>query len=71
MNWLIVLLAFLILFPSVTPAASRDDVAAATQAWIDAMNSRDPEKVVALYDSEAVLWGPVSANASGYPHGDS
>jgi uncharacterized protein (TIGR02246 family) len=35
----------------------KDDVAAAAQAWINAMNSRDPERVVSLYDSEAVLWG--------------
>ena len=46
--------------PSLTPAGPKEDVAAATQAWIDAMNSRDPERVVALYDSEAVLWGTVS-----------
>lgn len=41
-------------------AGSSEDVAAATQAWIDAMNSRDPERVVALYDPEAVLWGTIS-----------
>jgi uncharacterized protein (TIGR02246 family) len=35
-------------------------VAAATQAWVNAMMSRDPERVVALYDAEAVLWGTVS-----------
>ena len=38
----------------------RDQVAAATQAWIDAMGSHDQERVVALYDSEAVLWGTTS-----------
>jgi uncharacterized protein (TIGR02246 family) len=32
-------------------------VAAATQAWIDAVNSHDPERVVVLYDPEAVWWG--------------
>jgi len=32
----------------------------ATQAWADAFNSRDPERVLALYDPEAVLWGTVS-----------
>jgi uncharacterized protein (TIGR02246 family) len=46
--------------PSPTPAGPKEDVAAATQAWIDAVNSHDPERVVVLYDPEAVLWGTVS-----------
>ena len=46
--------------PSPAPAGPKEDVAAATQAWIDAMNSRDTERVVVLYDPEAVLWGTVS-----------
>jgi uncharacterized protein (TIGR02246 family) len=40
-----------------TSAGPKEDVAATTQAWIDAMSSHDPERVVALYDPEAVLWG--------------
>ena len=39
---------------------AKQQVAAATQAWIDAMGSHDPERVLALYDSEAVLWGTTS-----------
>jgi len=46
--------------PSFVGAEAKDDVSAATKAWIDAMNSRDPERVVTLYDSDAVLWGTVS-----------
>ena len=42
---------------SVTLAGPKEDVAAATQAWIGAMTSHDVERVLALYDSEAVLWG--------------
>ena len=58
---LVVLLALLLLScPSATSAAPKDDVAAATKAWIDPMNSHDPEKVTSLYDSDAVLWGTVS-----------
>jgi uncharacterized protein (TIGR02246 family) len=38
----------------------KDQVAAATQAWIDAMGSHDPARVVALYDREAVFWGTTS-----------
>src|SRR5262249_57291227 len=42
---------------SLTVAGPHEDVAAATQAWIDAMNTHEPERVIALYDPEAVLWG--------------
>ena len=51
-------LALFFSFPAL--AGPREDVAAATQAWIDAMNSREPNRVVALYDPNAVLWGTVS-----------
>lgn len=43
--------------PAVTQATPKEDVAAATQAWIDAMTSHDAERVMSLYDSDAVLWG--------------
>ena len=53
-----VLASLLILVvPSPALAGSKEDVAAATQAWIDGMNSHNAERVVALYDPEAVLWG--------------
>jgi uncharacterized protein (TIGR02246 family) len=41
-----------------TPAArgsARDQVAAATTAWLEAFNSRDAARIAALYDAEAVL----------------
>jgi uncharacterized protein (TIGR02246 family) len=59
MNRILVLLtSLLILGTASLPAAGpKEDVAAATQTWIDAMSSHDPERVVALYDPEAVLWG--------------
>ena len=38
-------------------ADSQQEVAAATQAWIDGMNSHNKDVVVALYDKEAALWG--------------
>jgi uncharacterized protein (TIGR02246 family) len=41
-------------------ATVEEQVAAATQAWIDAYNSRDPERVLSLYDTDAVLWGTTS-----------
>ena len=41
-------------------SGAKEQVAAATRAWIDAMGSHDPERVVALYDPDAVLWGTTS-----------
>ena len=41
-------------------SSAKEQVAAATQAWIDAMGSHDQERVLALYDPEAVLWGTTS-----------
>ncbi|HEX8740000.1 MAG TPA: SgcJ/EcaC family oxidoreductase [Casimicrobiaceae bacterium] len=38
-------------------AGPTEDVAAATQTWVDAMNRHDAKAVAALYDQEAVLWG--------------
>ena len=40
--------------------AAKDQVAAATRAWIDAMGSHDQERVLSLYDPGAVLWGTTS-----------
>jgi uncharacterized protein (TIGR02246 family) len=50
-------------------AGPKEDVMAATQSWIDAMNTRDPERVVALYDPDAVLWGTVSPALRDTPAG--
>ena len=33
------------------------EVNAATAAWVAAYNTRDPARIVALYDRDAVLWG--------------
>ena len=40
--------------------AAKEQVAAATRAWIDAMGSHDQERVLTLYDRDAVLWGTTS-----------
>jgi len=40
--------------------AAKEQVAAATRAWIDAMGSHDQERVLALYAPDAVLWGTTS-----------
>jgi uncharacterized protein (TIGR02246 family) len=62
MNRVLTLLMSLVILggPSLVLAGPKEEVAAATQAWIDAMNSHDAERVVALYDPEGVLWGTIS-----------
>jgi hypothetical protein len=57
--WLVTVLLTLGV-PTLALAGPKEEVAAATKAWVEAFNSRDPDKVVALYDAEAVFWGTVS-----------
>ena len=40
---------------TVADSADKDKIAAATAAWVEAFNSRDPARISALYDSDAVL----------------
>ena len=40
-----------------SPETTRGEIAKATEAWIAAMSSHDAQRVLALYDPEAVLWG--------------
>ncbi|MBC7710277.1 MAG: SgcJ/EcaC family oxidoreductase [Rhizobacter sp.] len=48
-------------------ASPQSDVAAATDVWIEAMNARDTDRVVSLYDPTAVLWGTRSATIRDNP----
>ena len=48
-------------------ADTKDQVASVTQAWAEAMTSHDAERVLALYDSDAVLWGTRSPTLRGTP----
>ncbi len=59
MKWIVGPVASLLIVgsASLTLAGPKEEVAAATQAWAEAMTSHDIDRVVALYDSEAVLWG--------------
>src|SRR2546422_11651488 len=59
MQPILLLATFLVVLgvPALAPAEPQADVAAATQSWVDAFNSHDLERVLALYDPEAVLWG--------------
>jgi uncharacterized protein (TIGR02246 family) len=62
------LMSLLILvIPTLVLAGPSEDVGAATQAWVDGMNSHNAERVVALYDPEAVLWGTRSSTIGDTP----
>jgi uncharacterized protein (TIGR02246 family) len=48
-------------------AAGKDQVAAATAAWRAAYDSRDPARITAMYDSDAVLWGTTAKTVAANP----
>jgi uncharacterized protein (TIGR02246 family) len=48
-------------------SGAKDQVAAATAAWVAAYNTRDPARISALYDQEAVLWGTSAKTVSPTP----
>jgi len=68
-NVLFVLVAVLSACATTTgsDSAAKEKVAAATRAWIDAMGSHDQERVLALYDPQAVLWGTTSPSIRDNP----
>ena len=54
-------------FLSVTPivaAEPKDEIEAAAAAWAQALGEDDPDKVLPLYSSDAVLWGDRIAEAA-------
>ena len=48
-------------------SSAKDHVASATAAWVGAYNSRDPARIVVLYDQEAVFWGTSAKTVSTTP----
>jgi len=50
----------LLLLVAPAPAAPKDEVAAASSAWAQALGEDDPDKVLPLYADDAVLWGTLS-----------
>ena len=48
-------------------AAGTDPIAAATAAWRTAYDSRDPTRITAMYDSDAVLWGTTAKTVAATP----
>ena len=55
------------LFVSRSFATPADDIAATTRAWVDAFNTREPERILALYADDAVFWGTTSATLRDTP----
>jgi uncharacterized protein (TIGR02246 family) len=48
-------------------ATGKDHVAAATAAWRAAYDSRDPARITAMYDLDAVLWGTTAKTIAATP----
>jgi hypothetical protein len=46
---------------------TQDQIAAATRAWQAAYDTRDPKSIVAMYDSQAVLWGTAAKTIAPNP----
>lgn len=49
--------------------STRAEISNASQAWADAFNKCDPERISALYDREAVLWGTFAPEIISTPAG--
>ncbi|HYA21456.1 MAG TPA: SgcJ/EcaC family oxidoreductase [Burkholderiales bacterium] len=54
------LLLFLFVAAPAAWAGPKDEVAAATARWAVAFTDDNPDKILALYDKNAVLWGTLS-----------
>jgi uncharacterized protein (TIGR02246 family) len=48
-------------------AAQPATESAPLQAWVEAFNSRDPKRIVALYAPDAVLWGTTATTLARTP----
>jgi uncharacterized protein (TIGR02246 family) len=52
---------------AVVGTAGNDQVTAATAAWRAAYDSRDPARITAMYDSDAVFWGTTAKTVAANP----
>src|SRR5580704_5544347 len=59
-RFLAVFSAISLLIATGAVAGPKEDVAAATMKWGETLGQNDPDKVVALYAPDAVLWGTLS-----------
>ena len=60
-------IALLLLACQAIPATAQAEVAAATTAWVEALNSRDPARITAHYAPDAVFWGTTAKAISPTP----
>ena len=60
-------LALLLLAFQTIPVTAQAEVAAATTAWMEALNSRDPARIIAHYAPDAVFWGTTAKAISPTP----
>lgn len=51
----------------VASAGSKEEVAAATAKWGQTLGENDPDKIVALYATDGVLWGTLSPKVRSDP----
>ncbi len=47
--------------------ATRDQIMLATKEWQAAYDSRDPKRIISMYDEEAVLWGTTAKTIAPTP----
>jgi uncharacterized protein (TIGR02246 family) len=67
---LLVLIALLSVAPPAfaqAPSAGTDPVVAATRSWVEAFNTRDPKRIVALYAPDAAFWGTTAKTIATTP----
>ena len=48
-------------------SGGQDEATTATASWRTAYNSRDPARITAMYDSDAVLWGTTAKKVAPNP----
>ena len=53
--------------PASAQSSAMDGVAATTKVWVDAFNTRDPKRIVALYAPDAVFWGTTAKTIATTP----
>jgi|SRR5690348_5193617 uncharacterized protein (TIGR02246 family) len=64
---LLLIVAAVLLTTALGVAGPAEDVTAATRAWGAAYDSRDPQRILALYAPDAVFWGTSSATLRDTP----
>ena len=59
--------AWLVARPAAAQPAGPETVVAATTIWVEAFNTRDPKRIVALYAPDAAFWGTTAKTIATTP----